>query len=280
MDQPFRAFTFVDRITELQPGSRIRGRYAIPSGIEGFPLSLVGEAVGQLAAWAAMAATQFEFRPVAGVAGSIELLSPVRPGQELELAAELESVDTEAVAYGGTASASGTLVLRLQNCVGPMMPVADFDDPQRVRERFALLCGGGAAPGGFGGVPDLALERTGHESGKRIRARLQVPASAVLFSDHFPRRHVFPGSLLVEANLKLAAALASELPTPADRARWTILTVSDMKLRAFVGPGESLDVEARLTELTPRSATMAVEARNEKRVVGAVRLLLALEERT
>jgi len=128
-------------------------------------------------------------------------------------------------------------------------------------------------------VPDLALERTSHESGQWIRAKLQVPASAVLFSDHFPRRHVFPGSLLVEANLKLAAAMASELPTPSDDARWTVLTVSDMKLRAFVGPGESLDVEARLTELTAHSATVAVKTRNEKRVVGAVRLMLALEER-
>ena len=278
MDQPIRAFTFVDRITELQPGSKVCGRYAIPSCIEGFPLSLVGEAVGQLAAWAAMAATQFEYRPVAGVAGSIELLSPVRPGEELELAAELESVDTEAVAYNGTARANGTTVLRLQNCVGPMMPLADFDDPQDVRERFALLCNGGAAPGGFCGVPDLALERASHESGQWIRARLRVPASAALFLDHFPRRHVFPGSLLMETNLQLAAAMASELPTPAARDRWTILTVLDMKLRAFVAPGECLDIEARLTELSAHSATMAVETRNEKRIVGAVRVLLALEE--
>src|SRR5262245_32305929 len=111
MSQPLRAFTFVDRITELQPGRKVRGRYAIRPGVEQFPSALVGEAVGQLAAWAAMAATQFECRPVAGVAGTIELLSPVRPGQELELAAELESVDTEAVAYGGTASINGTPVL-------------------------------------------------------------------------------------------------------------------------------------------------------------------------
>jgi len=280
MDQPIRAFTFVDRITELQPGSKVCGRYAIPSVLESFPLSLVGEAVGQLAAWAAMAATRFEYRPVAGVAGTIELLSTVRPGQELELAAELESVDTEAVAYDGTASANGTTVLRLQNCVGPMMPLADFDDPQDVRERFTLLCDGGAAPGGFGGVPDLSLERTGHESGQWIRARLQVPASAVLFLDHFPRRPVFPGSLLMETNLQLAAAMVTELPTPADRGRWTIQAVSDMKLRAFVAPGESLGIEARLTELSAHSAIVAVETRNEKRLVGAVRLLLALEERS
>jgi hypothetical protein len=53
-----------------------------------------------------------------------------------------------------------------------------------------------------------------------------------------------------------------------------------MKLRAFVVPGEKLDIEATLTDLSAPSATVAVETRNERRVVGAVRLLLALVERS
>ena len=139
MEEHFRAFSFVDRIHSVQPGVRIRGRYAIPAGIESFPASLVAEAVGQLAAWAAMAAMDFKCRPVAGLAGMIDLLSPARPGQVLELAADLETVDIEAVAYGGTAQASGIPVIRMQHCVGPMMPLEEFDDPQSLRERFAVL---------------------------------------------------------------------------------------------------------------------------------------------
>jgi hypothetical protein len=34
-----------------------------------------------------------------------------------------------------------------------MVPVAEFDDPQALRDRFALLGTLGAAPGGFGGPP-------------------------------------------------------------------------------------------------------------------------------
>jgi 3-hydroxymyristoyl/3-hydroxydecanoyl-(acyl carrier protein) dehydratase len=51
-----------------------------------------------------------------------------------------------------------------------------------------------------------------------------------------------------------------------------------MKLRAFIPPGEQLDMEARFTKLSGHTATVAVETRNQKRIVGAVRLLLALQE--
>jgi 3-hydroxymyristoyl/3-hydroxydecanoyl-(acyl carrier protein) dehydratase len=280
MDEHFRAFSFVDRIHSIQPGVRIRGSYAIPPGIQAFPASLVAEAVGQLAAWAALAAVDFKCRPVAGLAASIELLSPVRPGQVLELAADLETVDTEAVAYGGTAEVEGVPVICLQHCVGPMMPLEEFDDPQALRDRFALLQGAGAAPGAFGGVPPFALNHTGGEVGQSLRATLQVPMSAPFFGDHFPRRPVFPGTLLMNSNLELAAALAEQLPPPAAGGRWTLRGVSDVKLRAFTPPGERLEIEARLNQLSTNAATVSVETRKGKRVISGARVLLAPEEPT
>ena len=51
------------------------------------------------------------------------------------MAAELDTVDEEAVAYGGTAHAEGIEVLRLQHCVGPMVQLDEFDDPESVRTR-------------------------------------------------------------------------------------------------------------------------------------------------
>ena len=215
MEDHFRAFSFVDRIASVEPGVRIRGHYSIPSGLSEFPASLVAEAVGQLAAWAAMAAVNFERRPVAGLAESIELLAPVRPGQVLELSADLESVDREAVGYSGSAHADGIPVIRLQHCVGPMVAAGEFDCPEKLRERFNVLCGTGAVPGGFGGVPALVLEQSSGEAGRCARATLSLPASAPLFGDHFPRRPVFPGSLLMHMNLQLSAVLAGQLPRPA-----------------------------------------------------------------
>ena len=277
MDEHFRAFSFVDRIHAIQPGVRIRGSYAIPAAIKSFPASLVAEAVGQLAAWAAMAALDFKCRPVAGLAASIELLSPVRPGQVLELAAELEAVDSEVVAYGGTAHAGGIPVIRLQHCVGPMMPLEEFDDPQVLRDRFALLQGAGAVPGAFGGVPFFTLDHTNGEAGQSLRATLHVPTSAPFFGDHFPRRPVFPGTLLMNSNLDLAAALAAQLPPPAAGGRWALRGMSDVKLRAFTPPGETLEIEARLDQLSTNAATVSVETRKGKRVISGARVQLAPE---
>jgi 3-hydroxymyristoyl/3-hydroxydecanoyl-(acyl carrier protein) dehydratase len=277
MDEHFRAFSFIDRITSVQPGVRIRGIYQIPPGLESFPGSLVAEAVGQLAAWSAMAALDFKVRPVAGLAGGIEMLSEVQPGQTLELAGELDTVDTDAVSYGGTASVDGKPVIRLEHCVGPMMPLEEFDDPQALRSRFAVLCGSGATPGGFGGIPPLAFTRTNGEPGQSVRATLQVPASAPFFGDHFPRRPVFPGTLLMNLNLQLVAALAAEIPAPPG-GRWNLKSVSDVKLRAFIPPGENLELEVKLDERVDDSATVIVETRKGKKLVGGARALLVRGE--
>jgi 3-hydroxymyristoyl/3-hydroxydecanoyl-(acyl carrier protein) dehydratase len=277
MELRYRAFSFVDRITSVQAGREVAGLYAVPGGLESFPASLAAEAVGQLAAWSAMAALDFRSRPVAGLAAAIELLGPVRPGQVLQLAAQLESVDEEAVSYGGTASVGGVTVIRLSHCVGPMMKVEEFDDPQAVRARFALLCGPGAEPGAFGGLPALAPQRTNGETGQAVCATLEVPASGAFFADHFPRRPVFPGTLLMHSNLELAAALAAERTGPGGAGRWALREIANVKLRAFTPPGERLEIRAEVAEQTADRLRVAVETRNAKRTVGSAHVRLAWE---
>ena len=276
MDDHFRAFSFVDRIQPDTGGAQIRGSYQIPEALTEFSSSLVAEAVGQLAAWAAMVAVDFRARPVAGIASRVQMSATPQPGQTLELAAVLESVDDEAIGYCGSASVDGKEILRLEHCVGPMMPVSDFDDPELLRARHALLCGAGATPGVFRGVPTMALTRTSGESGQMARATLQVPASAPLFADHFPRKPVFPGSLLMCHQLQLAAAFAKEIPPPNGSA-WALTEIADMKLRSFIPPGSQIELEVKLLGRTERTAELALEGRREGRLVGAARVLLGTE---
>ena len=267
MDDRFCAFSFVDRITSLEPGGSVRGQYTIPAKVEAFPASLVAEAVGQLAAWAAMTAVDFSHRPVAGIAGRIELLSNVRPGQVLDLGAELESADIDMVGYCGIACVDGHPVIRLLDCVGPMVPLNDFDEPKAVRERCDLLRTVGATAGGFHGLPALVLERGQWERGQLARAVLRVPSGAPFFADHFPRRPVFPGTLLMHASMQAAAMLVEEFC--GNGATWLPRTISDMKLRSFISPGVTLNLEARVTVSSERRVSVATESRIDQRLIGS-----------
>lgn len=277
MDGHFRAFSFVDRIT--RPGLNVRGLYHIPAGLSEFPLALAAEACGQLAAWTSMATLDFKLRPVAGIAPSIELLAPIYPGQTLELEADIESLDDGAVAYNGAAMVAGKPVLRLRHCVGPMVPVEEYDDPQLVKRRYELICGAGATPGAFQGVPAIALEFTGGEAGKSARAILNVPSSGDFFTDHFPRRPVFPGTLFMHKVLELAARVANDIPAPAKNTMWVPRQINDSKLRVFMPPGESLEFEARLAKQDGGSLTVQVEARKVNRVSGHSKIVFLAEER-
>ncbi len=275
----FRAYTFVDRVTMVQPGVRARGTYAIPAKLEDFHSSLVAEATGQLAAWCALPAVDFKMRPVAGIADRVELLAPVHPGDTLELAAEIESVDDDAIAYSGTASVRGSPVVRLHYCVGPMLPVEDFDDPKALREHYELLCGAGAKPGGFDGVPDLDLEDVNGEAAKSLRAKLRVPTDAAFFRDHFPRKPIFPGTLLMRSKLKLVALFAAEIPMPKSESDWRLQNITGMKLRAFIEPGEVLDLEAELIEAKEGNLTIAVGARRDRKLAAAAQAQLRSNSR-
>ena len=263
MSQHFRAFSFVDRILADETGKSISGRYAIPAGIADFPLSLVSEAIGQLAAWSSMAATGFEVRPVAGIAGRVEFPGTVKPGDVLELEATLVKADLEAVGYDGLAKVNGETVVRLLDTLGPMVPMVDFDDPEAMRGRYELLTTTGADPFAFGGVPLMNTEKTGGTTGESAEGVLRVPESAAFFGDHFPRNPVFPGTLLM--NLKLGFALDFAKEVEPDTT-WKPAAACDVKLRSFMPPGEVLDLKAEVESRDESLLRVIVTTRKGKRL--------------
>src|SRR4051794_15497368 len=160
MNDHFNAFSFVDRITSIDPGVRITGPYAIPENVP-FPMMLVAEAIGQCSAWMGMPAVDFKYRPVAGLVAKYEQFSHVKPGQVLELSGELIEVTPETLAYNGTASVAGVLIARMERSIAPMLPMEEFDDPAAVRARDEVLCGPGAPAGGFRGLPPHSVGSIG-----------------------------------------------------------------------------------------------------------------------
>ena len=272
MSGRFRSFSFVDRITRRE-GGRVEGHYAVPLGVH-FPASLMAEAVGQLAAWSAMAQLDFAHRPVAGLANAVHYHGLQHPGCTLQLQADIERCDAEAVAYSGKAFVDGRLALELQDSVGPMLAMEEFDAPEAVRADFHTLLGAGAAPGRFGGVPPPALQELQVQPGERIGAVLQVPelAAASFFEDHFPRRPVFPGTLLMDALATLSLQLAQQSTPLAGTGLLATQRVSQVKIRSFTAPGTRLELEAVLQDIDAQRARMKVSARSEDKTVATARI--------
>jgi len=270
MDEHFAAFSFVDRITELEWARRARGVFAVPSRIAEFPRCLIAEAVGQLAAWVSMSAIEYRGRPVAALAAETRFHGDVRPGETLSLEVDIDSCDDEAVAYGGRAWIGERLLLELEHCLGPMLPAADFDAPEALRERFKLLCGGGALPGRFQGVDVGRPEVTAHEPGGSVAATLHVPAQAPFFADHFPRRPVFPATLLLDAQIRLATQLVRE-SAQGRNGELTLRRMNNVKVRSFTSPGQTLELGASATP-HERGMHVALSARAGGKSVATARV--------
>lgn len=273
MAEHFSAFSFVDRITAFEAGARAQGQFAVPERLTAFPACLVAEAVGQLAAWVGMAHVGFRRRPVAGLAGETVFLADVKPGASLVLEVELESCDEEAIAYGGCARVAGAKVLELKNCVGPMLPLEEFDAPDAVEARFQVLRSRGAPGGTFRGVAPPELRGLDRQPGQRVRATLQVPAAAPFFADHFPRRPVLPGTLLLDSQIRLAMELARELARPGGRPL-APSRVTDVKIRSFIVPGQTVELEAQLAP-AGELAEASLAARTNGKAIATGRLELA-----
>lgn len=271
MSDHFAAFSFVDRIDGHVPAKRARGTFAIPRGIDAFPACLLAEAVGQLAAWVSMAHIDFRGRPVAALAQQTRFLRDARPGDTLALSVEIEDCDDQAVAYRGHADIAGERAIELEDCLGPMLPLADFDDPAAMRARFALLAGEGAAPGRFGGVQLPASERLTAPASNVAEALLRVPGEAAFFNDHFPRRAVFPATLMLDAQIGVALDLARETgafaaPVP--------LRMTHVKVRAFTAPGSTLRLRAEMRDPAHGEATFMLTALAAEKTVATSRVVI------
>lgn len=260
MSGRFAAFSFVDRITYLEPGARARGQYTVPPGLDGFPPCLLAESVGQLAAWVAMATVDFRRRPLAGLAGETRFLADVAPGQTVDLAVELEGGGEDAVAFAGSARVGRAPILELARYVGPMLPTAEFDAPEALRADLDQLRDRGAPAGRFRPVPAPDVASLGGAPGEWLCAELRVPPAAPFFADHFPRRPVLPGALLLEAQLGLARRLAGQALEAGPAATLVPARVTDVKLRTFILPGTVVKLRVDTLARTARAATIGLGA--------------------
>ena len=74
-------------------------------------------------------------------------------------------------------------------------------------------------------------------------------------------------------NPQLGALLASKIPSP-ETGRWVPGTIREMKLRAFIPPGATLQLDAPLKQGSPGSASLTLETRTNKEAIATARVVL------
>lgn len=139
-------FLFVDRIRHLVPGKWVQGikhvtaedSYLVQDSRGKFQFipSLIGETLGQLAAWNVMYSNNFTMRPVAGVVSQVKMDRPAYVGDTLELEAFIDNLDETAVEYHGLVRVNGYSVLKIEGALGPLLPMDDFINQEEVRRQF------------------------------------------------------------------------------------------------------------------------------------------------
>jgi 3-hydroxymyristoyl/3-hydroxydecanoyl-(acyl carrier protein) dehydratase len=240
-------FLFVDSIDQIKSGKSARGRFKIPAGAL-IPPNLLAEGVGQLAGWIAMEHCDFLARPVAGIVGQCVIETQPPSGDEVELEVEAGTCDSDAIEYRGSAMIEGHTIVRLSECVGPMLPMEEFDDPLRVAKRFELLrCGRQQTELTAELLASTALEPKLVRVDQGARAVLEVPESSAIYAEHFPRKPVLPGTLLLDAQMRLGLSLVARGAGPKAGANGPrMVSIRNLKIRSFLSPGTTVELGARL----------------------------------
>ncbi len=252
-------FLFVDRITECV-GDTVKGvkhfsvdaplQYTDLNGVSEIAPGAISEAIGQLASWLALKQNDFVARPIFLFADRIAIGGAVRPGATVELRATLEPSEghgnDKTFVFSGEASVDGRGVHAIERCNGYFMPLAELENPETTRRRFADLTSGGLKLTGDHGTfsfDSLVGETITIDPGEKIVTSTVLSPSQPFYADHFPRFPVTPIVMINEMIGRTAGRMLS--PTRANALR--ALAVESIKIRNFVKPGDT--VETRISVL-------------------------------
>lgn len=257
-------FLFVDRILSFIPGKYISGiKYITPDdfylikdncGHSIFPSSLIGETLGQLAAWNVMFCQDFQTRPVAGVVSSAKMHRPVKIGDVLFLESFIDNIENHAVSYHSIARVNNETVFTIESALGPLLPMRDFISDEEIKQQFAeiyRLDEGYSPTPSQGLLISSALHHYDFAFDKIIEANPSiewiaekyVSRMAPYFADHFPRNPVLPLTVLLECKISLVRTFMEEnyknLP-------YDILELRKIKMNEFVRPGDTVQTSMKI----------------------------------
>jgi 3-hydroxymyristoyl/3-hydroxydecanoyl-(acyl carrier protein) dehydratase len=298
-------FLFVDRILHSVRGERICGikhvtadDYYLSSTAEGrlhLTSSLIGETLGQLAAWNVMEALDFSQRPVAGVASSAMVFRPAYVGETLLLESYIDALDEKAVQYHSIARVNDEIVFKIDGALGPLLPIQGFIDEGKVRQQYAEIYRPAEWPGlslakstamVVGAPGEVARARQTNslfafdsilslEPGIRLTAVKNISRSAPYFPDHFPNKPVLPMTVLLECKLNLAQTFIQLAQLPQ---AYRIAEMRRIKMSDFVYPGDVVVCHLQVKRQEVDELVLSFRTEVEGKRVCVMELLLLPKE--
>jgi 3-hydroxymyristoyl/3-hydroxydecanoyl-(acyl carrier protein) dehydratase len=295
------SFHFVDRIYDYKPREYIRGVknvtrneglfYWLPTGHRVLSPAVVTEALCQLGGWLKMVSTDFTMRPVLLGDELSTYHGIVEAGSQIDLYVEVVDFQDDVVVTKGHAKVDGQLILSGDAARGYMLPLKDFDDPERVRRQFAALyrpdlaqvtrigpeaqrLKGVAGPGTFDALRfiDGVLE---HQPGIKVVAYKNFASCEPYFATHFPYKPCVPGVMLLTFMGEVCQYLVKDRIDAPLRAKALIPVFNrNVRFRKFVEPGDQCRLEATLVsgDISAHDAEVVVKATifaNDNRVMQA-----------
>ncbi|MFI4962572.1 MAG: 3-hydroxyacyl-ACP dehydratase FabZ family protein [Legionellales bacterium] len=288
-------FLFVDRIVHLSLGESIRGikhvtrddayLTADKDGRACFIPSLIGETLGQLAAWNVMLHNDFTLRPVAGVVSRAQLHRPAYVGETILLESHIESLDDKAVQYNSVARVGEEPIFTIEGALGPLLPMEDFIDPEVVRKQFAEIYRPGDWPtfkSDAENTPILALQGPrvapmvfdrilASDPGLNLIAEKRITRSAPYFPDHFPNKPVLPMTVLLECILNLAEAFVERAGYATD---FQVGALRKIKMNEFVQSGDLVVCHVKVKQQTDEELILSFRSEVEGKRVCVVDVVL------
>lgn len=142
-------FRMVDRILAWEPRRAIRGHKAVsfeeyqlkePLGDEPcLPGTLVMESLFQLGNWLVILSSDFSQMGLVLRVEEVRWHDRLRPGECLEMQAEVRSYRDDGVLLDGEASACGRTIATGRGCLATPVALADYFDPEDLRTLFSEI---------------------------------------------------------------------------------------------------------------------------------------------
>jgi 3-hydroxyacyl-[acyl-carrier-protein] dehydratase len=117
------------------------------------------------------------------------------------------------------------------------------------------------------------------EAGASAEARKNVALSEDFFDDHFPRRPVMPGVLILEGMAQLSGLLleASLQQKYAKNAKAVLTVLERTKFRSLVKPGDSLTYHAELLSVNEAGGKVKASAHRSGSLVTSTQMVFAFK---